>query len=78
MQTNRLTAGAIAAGLAAALLSHVEILLSRPYKELRRRSAGLAPDQVELMRRFETALQCLSLGVVLLGAGLLLAGIARS
>lgn len=52
------------------LLSLVEIKASRPYKELKRRWPILTGDEKILLQRFETILKALSLGVIILGAGL--------
>ena len=73
MQTNGVSPGAVLVGLAAALLSYVEIQASRPYKELRRRSSPLDSEEAERMGRYEAILKGVSLGVICLGLGLLLA-----
>jgi hypothetical protein len=75
MQTNRLSGSALLLAGAMALFSLVEIKVSRPYKELKRRPE-LTDGELALVRRFETLLKCISLGVILLGAGLLLGRIA--
>jgi hypothetical protein len=75
MQTNRLSGSVLLLAGAMALFSLVEIKVSRPYKELKRRSE-LTDGELALVRRFETLLKCISLGVILLGAGLLLGRIA--
>lgn len=74
MQTNRLSLPALLLAGAMALFSLVEIKVSRPYKELKRRSVLTAGER-DLVRRHETLLKCISLGVILLGLGLLLARI---
>lgn len=63
LQTNALSVAALFVALAMALLSLVEIKASRPYKELRR--AG------DVNPALEAILKSVSLGVILLGAGLL-------
>ena len=67
LQTNAVSAGAIAVAAAMALLSLVEIKASRPYKALKQ---ARAPDAAH-MACLETILKSLSAGVVLLGAGML-------
>jgi hypothetical protein len=59
-----------------ALFSSIEIKASRPYKELKRRWPNLNSGEEALLRRYETLLKCISLGVILLGGGLLLWRIA--
>ncbi len=72
IQTNGLSAAALALAVAMALFSLIEIAASRPYKELKQRLATLGSDEVALMLRYEAILKSVSLGVILLGAGLLL------
>jgi hypothetical protein len=72
MQSNGVSVAAIAVGFAMALFSLVEIKASRPYKELRSRSQPLQESENELMRRYETILKSISLGVLFLCAGLLI------
>jgi hypothetical protein len=72
MQSNGVSVAAIAVGFAMALFSLVEIKASRPYKELRSRSQPLPESENELMRRYETILKSISLGVLFLCAGLLI------
>jgi hypothetical protein len=74
MQTNRVSPEACVVGASMALLSYVEIQVSRPYKELRRRSSPLSPEETERMGRYEVILRCLSLGIMLLAGGLLIQG----
>jgi hypothetical protein len=76
MQTNRITLGAIVTGSAASLLSLVEIKASRPYKELKQRPIPLGEADMAVMERYEAILRCISLGVILLGAGLAIGRIA--
>ncbi len=71
IQANSLSPAVLVVGASMALLSYVEIQVSRPYKELRRRSAALSPEEAERMGRYEAILRCLSTGVMLLAAGLL-------
>jgi hypothetical protein len=72
MQTNCISLAALAVAGAMALFSLVEIAASRPYKELKRRFPELREEEKSLMRRYERILKCISLGVILLGAGLLI------
>ena len=72
MQTNRISFSALTLALSMALFSSIEIKASRPYKELKRRWPDLNAEEQALLRRFENLLKCVSLGVVLLGAGLLI------
>jgi len=72
MQTNRISLPALVLALAMALFSLIEIKASRPYKELKRRWPHLTAEEEALLVRYETLLKCVSLGVLLLGAGLLL------
>jgi hypothetical protein len=51
------------------LLSLVEIKASRPYKEMKRRA--LDAEAAALVQRLEVILKSVSLGVILLGLGLL-------
>lgn len=67
LQTNAISASALLAALAMALLSLVEIKASRPYKELKRSS----PADAAQAGRLEAILKSLSGGVIALGAGLL-------
>lgn len=71
MQTGRISPAAILLGASAAMFSRVEIAASRPYKDLKRRGARLSPEERALAARLETILKGVSLGVILLGAGLL-------
>jgi hypothetical protein len=58
-----------------ALFSLIEIKASRPYKELKRASAVPDAQSKELMDRYEIILKCVSLGVILLGIGLIISRI---
>jgi hypothetical protein len=71
MQTNRLSLPALLLSVAMALFSLIEIKASRPYKELKRRAARDGAEQA-LLERYEILLKCVSLGVIVLAAGLLL------
>jgi hypothetical protein len=72
LQTNSISLAAVLVACAAVALSLVEITASRPYKRLRR-SAGSGPaagaEQAH-MRALQAILQCVSLGVILMGLGL--------
>jgi hypothetical protein len=72
LQTNRISLEVLIVGGGMALFSVIEIKASRPYKELKRRSATLDDEKKFLAKRYEAILQCVSLGVILLGAGLLI------
>ncbi|TFZ03087.1 hypothetical protein EZ313_17905 [Ramlibacter henchirensis] len=72
LQTNTLSWAAILGASAAALLALVEVKSSRPYKDLKRRT-GIEPlSETERLceQQFESILKVVSLGVILLGAGL--------
>ncbi len=75
LQTNRISLAALIVAVSAGLLSLVEIKVSRPYKMLKRRLVGMETEgtceQKEQLQRFEVVLQSISLGVILLGIGLL-------
>jgi xanthine/uracil permease len=64
LQTNRVSWGSLMVAVAMGLLSYVEISASRPYKELKRE--GLDGGE-----QYEKILKGISLGVICLGAGLL-------
>jgi hypothetical protein len=72
LQTNRVSIAVLLVAASMGLLSLVEINASRPYKEMKRGLKGTrengAKDQSQ---RFESILKSISLGVILLGAGLL-------
>jgi hypothetical protein len=72
MQTNRISIAALALAASMALFSIVEIKTSRPYKELKQRFHILGEAEKCLMARYEAILKSISLGVILLGAGLLI------
>jgi len=72
MQTNSISLPALTLALSMALFSFIEIKASRPYKELKRRLADLNAEEQALLQRYETILKCISLGVMLLGVGLLI------
>lgn len=70
LQTNRISAAALLVAASMALLSLVEIKASRPYKEMKRGSASTGEIDSSNMKQFESILKCVSLGVILLGAGM--------
>ena len=72
MQTNSISLSALILSLSMALFSSIEIKASRPYKELKRRLPYYNAEEQVLLKRYETLLKCISLGVILLGGGLLL------
>jgi hypothetical protein len=73
MQTNQVTWASAIVAVAMGLLSHVEISASRPYKELKRSllSSGSGRSPQEEIMQYEKILKSISLGVMLLGLGLL-------
>jgi len=71
MQTNNISPAALLLAMAMALFSMVEIKASRPYKSLRALYDTLQDEEKALMIRYETILKSISLGVILLGTGLL-------
>ncbi len=72
MQTNGISVPSIFVAVSMGLFSAIEIKASRPYKELRRRRHDLSGDELALMRRYETILKCVSLGVIVMAVGLLI------
>jgi hypothetical protein len=72
MQTNSISFSALALAASMACFSLIEIKASRPYRALKRRSDALREDENELMLRFEVILKSVSIGVILLGVGLLI------
>ena len=71
IQTNRISMGAMALGVSMGLFSLVEIKASRPYRSLRK-VLNPSPEEHDLVMRYEAILKGISLGVMLLGGGLLL------
>lgn len=75
IQTNRVSMAVLIVSIAMGSLSLVQIKASRPYKALKRRLAtsalGADRDNQVTMQQFEWILKSVSLGVMLLGAGLL-------
>jgi hypothetical protein len=71
LQTNAVSAAVLLVAAAMALLSLVEIKASRPYKQLKRAGAGGQEAERTQIARLEAILKSVSLGVLLLGAGLL-------
>ncbi len=68
LQTNRVSWAASIVAVGTGLLSYAEISASRPYKELRRGGGTPGPHAIQ----YERTLKGLSLGVIFIGAGLLL------
>jgi hypothetical protein len=70
--TNSIGLAALLVAGAAAALSLVEIKASRPYKRLKRPAASepASPAEREQMQQLQAILQSVSLGVILLGLGL--------
>jgi hypothetical protein len=74
LQTNRISTPVVLVATSMGLLSLIEITASRPYKVLKLNmgaNASSGEEQVA-MKRFEVMLKSLSLGVMLLGIGLVL------
>lgn len=71
IQTNRVSLEMLLLAFSMGILSLAEIKTSRPYKQLKR---CLSPEYHDamLMRTYEIILQCLSTGIIALGAGLLI------
>ncbi len=76
IQTNKISIGALVFAAFMAFLSGVEIKASRPYKDLKRRLPDLRDEERGIADRFEAILKNISLGVILLGAGMLMWRIA--
>lgn len=73
LQTNHLSFAVLMVSAAMGLLSLVEIKASRPYKAMKRETKNPRPPQDQMhMQQFEAILKGISLGVILLGAGLML------
>ncbi len=74
LQTNDLSIGVVVIAAAAGLLSLTEIKASRPYKALKKTepgSSGADWNQLQITDTLEAVLKSLSLGVIVLGLGLL-------
>ncbi|NIO03243.1 MAG: hypothetical protein GTN74_01135 [Proteobacteria bacterium] len=73
IQTNSISLAALILAGSMALFSTIEIKASRPYKELKR-SQGTRRDAAreKEIKTYETILKTVSLGVILLGVGMLL------
>ena len=71
LQTNAVSPAVLLVAAAMALLSLVEIKASRPYKELKRAAASGEDVDRAQAERLEALLKSVSLGVILLGTGLL-------
>ena len=77
MQTNKISVEALILAVAMALFSMVEIKASRPYKDLKQHLAMLKEEEESLMARYEAILKNISLGVILLGVGVLIWRLAK-
>lgn len=71
MQTNRISLPALVLAISMGLFSSIEIKASRPYKELKRKWPDISCEEQALMERYESLLKYVSLGVIVLGGGLL-------
>lgn len=71
LQTNSLSVPALLIATAMAFLSLVEIKASRPYKTLKRTAESESLSAMERLhiQQFESILKAVSLGVIMLGAG---------
>lgn len=72
IQTNKISVAAVVLASAMALFSLIEIKASRPYKDLKKNRQSLTDTERQLMQRYEMILKSISLGVILLGTGLLI------
>jgi hypothetical protein len=72
IQTNKISVVAVVLASAMALFSLIEIKASRPYKDLKKNRQSLSDTERQLMQRYEMILKSVSLGVILLGTGLLI------
>ncbi len=69
IQTNSGSLPAFILALAAGLLSYVQIVAERPYKDLKRLSSPTR-DEIDLSKRYERILKSISIGTILLGIGM--------
>jgi hypothetical protein len=76
IQTNKISVAAVVLASATAMFSLVKINASRPYKDLKKKRHSLQEDQRMMMQQFEMILKSISLGVILLGGGVLIWRIA--
>jgi hypothetical protein len=72
IQTNKISVAALVLASSMALFSLVEIKASRPYKDLKKNRHSQGETERRLMQRYEMILKSISLGVILLAAGLLI------
>jgi hypothetical protein len=72
MQTNNISIEALVLAASMAFFSRIEITASRPYKGLKQRLPLLQDEEKSLMIRYELILRSVSLGVILLGGGLMI------
>jgi len=77
MQTNNISIEALILVISMAFFSIVEIKASRPYKNLKQRFDILGDEEKSLITRYEAILKSISLGVILLGVGLLIWRVIR-
>ena len=70
LQTNRISPVALLAAASMGLLSLVEIKASRPYKEMKRPLGTTGEIDTALIQQLESILKSVTLGVILLGAGM--------
>jgi small-conductance mechanosensitive channel len=71
IQTNSGSLPAFILGLAAGLLSYVQISAERPYKDLKRLSSP-TQNEIDLSKRYERILKSISIGTILLGLGMVI------
>jgi hypothetical protein len=72
IQTNAVSFTMLLVALSMAFFSLVEIKASRPYKDLKMRNLGLDEEEKSMMARYEMILKSVSMGVIVLGLGLML------
>ena len=70
IQTNRVSLESLLVAGAMSLFGLIEIKASRPYRDLKQRMKNLQEQEAWLMKRYETILKSISIGVMLLGGGL--------
>jgi hypothetical protein len=73
LQTNKISTEVLILAVSMAFFSTIEIKASRPYKELKRSPGTIRSDaKTKEMKRYEAILKSVSLGVILLGIGMLI------
>ncbi len=72
IQTNTVSLGSLALAASTACFSLVEIKASRPYRMMKRHRHVLPERERALMIKFEAILKSISIGVILMAAGLMI------